>query len=385
MTESQLIVVDEKNPLIQPFTKQQVLDQIGLMLSGSQLTPQQLILDLCSYLTGNPKVASQARPQDLYAALYQAARHHASFGDGGFWIIPGVDKDDDAPQANRGKGVRVQESKKHIEKCVREGRNGVGRWDIRATLVWADQEITPEYQDGDLVRVEMTAGDPFRDNDINKLKGALVVATELDESRATGPRRRMRIYPKAELDRWKDHSAAARSGKAPAWREDWPEMYRSSARAAMAREICPIRWIGAVGGMVPPQDAIDITPIQEQKALPQSSGAIAKELKSRGEPKVDQSPEASMKPLYDSPWFSDEQTGVRGQCAKTLELGYAEFMEQYREKAKAWKQGCPSKEVWALFNEWHKARGLTLWNAMSEDQKHAYTESQKQQREPGQD
>ena len=372
MTELQ--IVDQKNPMMQVFYTERVQKQFALMLAGSPITPDQFFLDLATYLTANPKVLAECTPQSLFVAAVAAARHQASFGDGGFWIIPGIarSEDDESRPKGRAGGIRAQESKKHIEKCAREGRNDYGKWEITATLVFKDQKPDVEYVNGEVVGITYGGGNPFGDQKIEDMIGAFVTARSLD----TEGKQVMAVLPRQDLDRMKNHSAAAKKGTAPAWRDDPTEMYKGTARAAMARRLCPIRWMspGGVGGVEIPSDlSIELVgeAPQERKAIG-SSADIAAELagrlnlaaeyaKNAAEPRTTpvpgyQTPDA----LLASEWFSDMATGVRAQVLSAKDEGLDAFNEQLKERQKTWKATCPNKEVWDLFVEWGKVMRADL-------------------------
>ena len=284
MSETALRVFTEKSIELAPLARVDVLEQIEQMLAGSGITAHQLLLDLGAYLTANPNIVPHATPESLFNVFYLAARLHTSFGDGGLWIIPGVEQEKEeegqVPVAKR-KGVRGQESKKHIVKCAREGRNLPHGWAISSYLVWKDNEpiVIERNETGEIAVLLLQPGNPFGAKELSDLVGAVAVAEPIGEVQE--PTRKIMLISRQRLDQLKNHSAAAKRNKAPAWRDDWMEMYRGSAEAAMARRLCPIRFKSPsmVGGMVH-QVELD-QPENEPRPVISGTRGMIEELESR--------------------------------------------------------------------------------------------------------
>ena len=276
---SELVVYTDKHDLLSPLHGPDVQQQIDLMLAGSGLTAKQLLLDMAAYLTANPRTARQATPATLFNCLYVAARLHTTFGDGGLWIIPGVqtDDDEDNPAAASGKGVRPQESEKFLT-----GRAAEAGATLFCTLVWKSNEPVKIDRDryGEIIGIEMAADDPFARHDESDLIGCFVRADFLD-----GREPMLHVLSRQELDVKRDHSAAARKGRAPAWKDDWMRMYERSGRAALARIVVPIRTkcLGGAGSLIGPDLTLAAPDAERNGSMPLlTSGAIAADLESRG-------------------------------------------------------------------------------------------------------
>jgi RecT family len=251
-----LAVYSPNSALLAPLRAPQVRQQITVLLDPlkTPLTYERLLIDLAAYLTANPDVAAKARAPGLYNCMLTAARYQTSFGDGGLWIIPyGGDV---APQesekfivqrAKEDAGVeRIETVRVHEpDKPVRVQRDAVGT--ITAFLLNAQADLTAERTEANLV-------------------GIFGVAHFTHRADMPEPFPAIRWYDLADLKRRRDHSIAFQKGSSPMWKKDPLQGFERSVRAALARELTPIRTRvpGMVGALVPPEEAggviKDITP-----------------------------------------------------------------------------------------------------------------------------
>lgn len=242
-SEAGLQVYDLKSPIAVTLTQKAVREQMEMSLKGSDLNPEIILTDLMIYLTANPRIAALATPQDLYVAAMEAARRWCSFGDGGLWLIPDkevlVDTEGNPLPGQSRTRLRTQESKRLIQRdAAREG------WELRAVLVF---EVDRPYKmqrssDGRIVGFTLNPeADPFAPRTEATLVGAFGIATKANISSIHAHQTCIELFDKTDLIRRKNHSAAAKKGSAPAWRDDPLEMHKGAVIAAMGRLVVPIR------------------------------------------------------------------------------------------------------------------------------------------------
>ena len=219
------VVGAQTSPILQPLRSVEVQAMLASNLEGSKLTPQRLLEDLAGYLTANPKIAAAAKGPGLFNCVQAASRYQTSFGDGGLWIIPDGKVDD----------VRPQESEKFITDRAKEDAGG----DIRAVMAFKpDEPVKVERGNiGQIEKFTLNDADFGTARNMGNLIGGFGVCVFDDPAKSP----RIEWFDLDDLNRRKNHSAAAKQGKAPAWNDDPLAMYARSIRAAMGRLVNPIR------------------------------------------------------------------------------------------------------------------------------------------------
>ncbi len=281
------------SPILQPLRSVEVQTMLASNLEGSKLTPQRLIEDLAGYLTANPKIAAAAKGPGLFNCIQAASRYQTSFGDGGLWIIP------DGKVAD----VRPQESEKFITDRAKEACGG----DIRAVLVFKPDEPV-KVERGNLGQIEkftLNDEDFGTARELKNLIGGFGVCVFDDPLKPP----RIEWFDLADLNRRKNHSAAAKDGKAPAWRDDPLAMYARSIRAAVGRLVNPIRVRvpGMTGDMRAPLvlDA-EYAEVPEQIPLSSPTDAVAADLAAQADTEAPPEPEEASEAPETAP--SGQQT-----------------------------------------------------------------------------
>ena len=259
-----IVVYGRDSQQLAPVCTEAIIKQVKACLVGSNLTFDRLITDLGAYFTANPIVAAKAKPAGVYNCLITAARYQTTFGDGGLWIIP--DGDD----------VRPQESEKHMTQAAYEAG-----WELVDVVFIHSSHGAVQVLRGDggeilsftLANDDITAAKTPAD-----MLGAFGVAHHRDG------RKFIKWFPRADLDARRDHSAAAKAGKAPAWRDEPMAMYARSVRAAVDRLLVPIRTKvpGMAGSLALPGGMALDAEYSEVPEVPVSrTDAVTRELSSR--------------------------------------------------------------------------------------------------------
>ncbi len=281
------------SPILQPLRSVEVQTMLASNLEGSKLTPQRLIEDLAGYLTANPKIAAAAKGPGLFNCIQAASRYQTSFGDGGLWIIP------DGKVAD----VRPQESEKFITDRAKEACGG----DIRAVLVFKPDEPV-KVERGNLGQIEkftLNDEDFGTARELKNLIGGFGVCVFDDPLKPP----RIEWFDLADLNRRKNHSAAAKDGKAPAWRDDPLAMYARSIRAAVGRLVNPIRVRvpGMTGDMRAPLvlDA-EYAEVPEQIPLSSPTDAVAADLAAQADTEAPPEPEEASEAPETAPSGQDD-------------------------------------------------------------------------------
>ena len=216
-----LAVFNPQHPALAGLQRPEIMQQLGVLLQGSPLTPERLIVDLGAYLTANPTLHQYIQASGLYNCVVTAARFQTTFGDGGLWIIPEAGN------------IRPQESEKFIVQRAKE-ESGIER--ITPVLIYETDEPDVQYTDSGRI-AGFQLGRKFsavrtKDN----LIGGFGVATYED-----GRPDFIQYFDMTDLNRRRDHSAAYKRGSAPSWKDDPLQMYERSIRAAVGRDLAPIR------------------------------------------------------------------------------------------------------------------------------------------------
>jgi hypothetical protein len=220
--------------------------QVEANLVGNQtgLTFDRLVLDLCSLLNSNPKIADVVKPIGVYTCLIEAARRQTTFGDAGLWVIP--DKS--------AGGVRTQESRKFqidvaiFEKDINE---------FRVNRVYeADKPVEVIKDDlGEIIGIKMNTENFTAERPIEEMIGIFIkVSFNYDAPP------RVFWLQRLELDRMKARSQATDTQSGISMWRDTPEVaYELAAQASIARKMQSVRTRipGMATGIVVPKEIID--------------------------------------------------------------------------------------------------------------------------------
>lgn len=271
---SALEVYNPKSPALEALRDPKVIEQIEACLVDSPLTYERLMIDLGAVLTANPKLHTSVTPHGLYNCLMTAARYGTTFGDGGMWVIP--DKVDNV------RTLRAQESKKFIVQRAIETTE-VERFE--AALVFeADKPIEVTRESGRITSFMLNDKNVIDPRDVKTLIGGFGIAVYED-----GRPDKIMWFDINDLNRRKNHSYAAKKDMAPAWRDDPLAMHAGAIKAAVARELAPIRTKvpGMTGTMALPSygDTIDgeYREVDEDQLPPQSAALALSDRKDPNE------------------------------------------------------------------------------------------------------
>lgn len=281
-----LAIIDRNHAAIQAVCAPAVREMVEHCLRGSDLSFDQLIIDLMAVISANPKLAPLLHERGAFNLLITAGRSHTTFGDGGLWPIPDEDE------------LRPQESEKFL---TSRAERDLG-CHIRAQIVFKSDEPVSVTRNalGEIVGISMNPKAPLTAaRDESTLIGGFGIA-KFPDGQA-----RIEWFHLDDLRRRRGHSAAAKSGKSPMWKDDPLQGYERSIRAAMARLLVPVRFKspGMVGGVLLPtggaDDSIDVD--FERMPFGTDAQAAVKELENRGAPLPDHlDPERGEAPKQDA-------------------------------------------------------------------------------------
>lgn len=262
----------------------EVVKSLEAMLEPDKtgLTLERLINDLAAYISstaGRPKgdLTLLMDPVGIYICLYAACTNQCSFGDGGLWVIP------------EGSKLRPQASEKLN---VRRAQELSGCKILPPILVYkADEPVKVEKNDlAEIVSVTLNTDKFTAPRPQSDLVGAFGKVERPDGSV------RIRWFTRSEIEQFRAHSASFQAGGTNPWATDFEAMASRSVRAAMAREIAPIRTkiAGVMGDALAP---IEITPdmITEGESKPVGQTAqLIQDLKAK--PEAGPTPAAATNP-----------------------------------------------------------------------------------------
>ena len=272
-----VVIWNRNTPFVKDAVTADLLQMMESTLAGNvkNLTPDRLLLDMCSYLNANPKVGEAIKPAGVMACLLNAGRFQTTFGDGGLWIIP--------DGKNPG-GVRTQESRKFQ---VDRSREVKGVDEYRARLIYTqDQPVNTEFDErGEITGYTLSPSDITEARAIEDLVGVFVTTYFKQYMDSIREPRIFWWSRKPVLDQMRAHSAAEKGEKGKSmWSEDPEQAYELAAIAATARKILPVRTLvpGMPGDVIlgdgTEREFIDITPAAPE---PSTSDAAGDELLAR--------------------------------------------------------------------------------------------------------